>query len=92
MSAKEFEVRRGIGPRFTTDAFDEQVRAVQFHESIPAGSRERVQSVDVLGHDHQNPARFFQCNDRVMHGVWTCAPKTVPAFQLVIPMFDSRCF
>jgi hypothetical protein len=92
MGPKEFEVPLGVAARFTTDTLDQQVRAVQFHQAIGTGARQRVQAIDVLRHDHQDFARFFEGHDGSMNGVRPRVPKAVPPFQLVIPMFDPRCF
>ena len=65
---------------------------MQFHQPLCARAGERVQSIDILRHHHQDLARFFQRDDRVMNSVRPRISKPIPTFQLVIPMLDPRRF
>lgn len=92
MEAKEFEVGLRIGAHVTAYAFHQQICAVQFDQPLGARSGQRVQAVNVLRYDHQDPAGLFQGNDRAMDCIRLRGAKTIPAFELVVPVFDPRRF
>src|SRR3954467_5440607 len=51
-----------------------------------------MQTIDVLSHDCDDLAGFFERDDGAMDRVRRRVPITIPAFELKIPMLDSRRF
>ena len=92
MSAKVFEVGRGIGEGVTGLAFDAGVGAVEFNEAFGRCAGKRVEAVNVLGDEHEEFAGALEFDDCVMDGVWLRVAECFPTFEFEIPMFDARGF
>lgn len=92
MESEEFEVRFGIGARVATLAFDERIRAVEFHEKLLARAGEAMEPIDVLRHDRADFSRALQPHDGVMHRVRFRITKSIAPLEFVIPMLAARLF
>ena len=51
-----------------------------------------MQAVDILCDNRAEFSGFFQADDRMMNGVGLGVAEGISAFELVIPMLDSRRF
>jgi hypothetical protein len=75
-----------------TLALDQEIGPVELDQTIRVYPGKRVKSVNVLRHDQENLAGFFQSNDGVVRGIRLRCAKAIPPLQLVIPVFDARRF
>lgn len=90
-AAEVIEVRVGISAPLTALTFDQCVRAMKLDETFCACPGETVQPVDVLCDHTKKLSRSLESYDGVVHRIRLRGPKCIPAFQLVIPVLDSRC-
>jgi hypothetical protein len=81
-----------IAPAMTALAFDGRIRAMKLHQAIGSCASEAMQSVNVLRDDAADFAGLLQPDDGVVHRIRSCAQKSFPSLQFVIPMFDAGRF
>jgi hypothetical protein len=85
-------MRLGIASPMAALAFNQRIGPVKFDQPFNAGAGKAMKAIDILCDNSPDFPGPLQADNCSMNGIWLRIAKRVMAFQLVIPVFDPRCF